>query len=519
MIEVLAAVLAKSPGQTARELRDHIRAAGSVSVTTADVNRALLAVSGRFTSVLGEPERWMLTPAVMHPSRPRLPLPTQAASLSDATAATGELSLYPWQIEALAAWQAQNHRGIIEAVTGTGKTRVGVAALLQTIEIGGQVAVVVPTCELLCQWRAVLTPVLPPGCLLGLLGDGETADLRRYDVVIAVVNSARLALSPRRPHSLMLADECHRYAPMANRTALSTEFTRRLGLTATLERPDGGHIDWLVPYFGRVCLRLGYRRAIREGVVAQVALALVAVRFTVEERDHYEYLSHEMGVAQAILIESGAVRPSPISAFHEDLARVMGEGGTLAATAAWYLSAMQQRLALLAESPTKNDVLQRLIAPLVASQRALVFTQTVASAERAAAEIRRLGLSSAAVHSDISASKRRSLLAKFSSGELWVATAPRVLDEGVDVPAADLAIVLGASRTRRQMIQRMGRVLRRKADGGFARFIIVFVQDTVEDPAGGAHEGFLEEVEAVAIRAQRFETWASGEEIAAFLRG
>ena len=43
--------------------------------------------------------------------------------------------------------------------------------------------------------------------------------------------------------------------------------------------------------------------------------------------------------------------------------------------------------------------------------------------------------------------------------------APRVLDEGIDVPDANLGIVMSASRTRRQMIQRMGRILRRKRAG------------------------------------------------------
>ena len=73
-----------------------------------------------------------------------------------------------------------------------------------------------------------------------------------------------------------------------------------------------------------------------------------------------------------------------------------------------------------------------------------------------------------------------------------------MLDEGVDVPAADLAVILAASRSRRQMIQRMGRVLRRKPDGRAARFIIVYARGTVEDPALGAHEGFLDEITPVA---------------------
>lgn len=98
-------------------------------------------------------------------------------------------------------------------------------------------------------------------------------------------------------------------------------------------------------------------------------------------------------------------------------------------------------------------------------------------------------------------------------------TAPQVLDEGIDVPAADLGIVLGASHSRRQMIQRMGRVLRRKPDGRPARFAIVFVEGTTEDPALGAHGAFLDEVTAVADEVVTFPIGAAADEVSSFLDG
>ena len=73
-----------------------------------------------------------------------------------------------------------------------------------------------------------------------------------------------------------------------------------------------------------------------------------------------------------------------------------------------------------------------------------------------------------------------------------------ILDEGVDLPAAHLGIILAASQSRRQMVQRMGRVLRRKADGRFARFVIAYVVGTSEDPGEGAHGAFLEDINDVA---------------------
>ena len=86
-----------------------------------------------------------------------------------------------------------------------------------------------------------------------------------------------------------------------------------------------------------------------------------------------------------------------------------------------------------------------------------------------------------------------------------------MLDEGLDLPAADLGIILAASQSRRQMIQRMGRVLRRKPDGRFARFVIAYVIGTSEDPANGAHEAFLDKITDVADDVVNFRIADLGE--------
>lgn len=61
-----------------------------------------------------------------------------------------------------------------------------------------------------------------------------------------------------------------------------------------------------------------------------------------------------------------------------------------------------------------------------------------------------------------------------------------------------MASVLRSVPSRRQMVQRMGRVIRRKTDGRRARFVVGYIRATIEDPAFGAHESFLEEVTTVA---------------------
>ena len=88
----------------------------------------------------------------------------------------------------------------------------------------------------------------------------------------------------------------------------------------------------------------------------------------------------------------------------------------------------------------------------------------------------------------------------------------------MDVPAADLAFVLTTSRSRRQLIQRKGRVIRRKLDGRSARIVILCQAGTAEDPAEGAHEDFLDEVLEVAEAVEVFPPSAEASSIVRFLR-
>ena len=92
-----------------------------------------------------------------------------------------------------------------------------------------------------------------------------------------------------------------------------------------------------------------------------------------------------------------------------------------------------------------------------------------------------------------------------------------MLDEGIDVPDANLGVVMSASRTRRQMIQRMGRILRRKRAGVAARFVIMFAKDTLEDPANRIErDGFLDEIERISEATGVFDG-ARFDELDAFL--
>jgi RNA polymerase primary sigma factor len=376
---------------------------------------------------------------------------------------------------------------------------LGLAAVLDELHRRGQAVVLVPTVELQNQWMAQLEALLPDPQLAGRMGARGGDDLASHDVLVAVVNSARsLDLRPIRQGGLLVADECHRYGSAMNRLALDQRFRYRLGLSATYAREDDGNRAWLDPYFGGTCFRLGYARAVSERITARFTVSLVGVAFSPEEQARYEQLTELMGALRTRLVKQYRVPTEPFTAFLMEvqaMAEAGAEGGGIARR---YLQTMRERRRLLADTPAKDQAL-RLVAPaLLAAKRSIVFTQSIAVSERACRTLAACGLRVAAMHSHLTGPVRRQTLAMFADGGLDALTAPRVLDEGIDVPAADLAVIVGASRSRRQMIQRMGRILRRKPDGRRARFVVLFVEDTVEDPRHGAHEAFLEEIVDVA---------------------
>jgi superfamily II DNA or RNA helicase len=486
----IALALARTPGLTAAAL-----AAQLACEPERAVSFALFAGHGRFRCDREAPPRWWLADVATADGKG----PGRRPPMEARAAAVVPLGLYAWQADALDAWSRRGRRAVIEAVTGTGKTMVGVAAALEELAQRGQVLVLVPTVELQQQWVAELVNRLPAGARVGRLGAGANDSLVAHDVLVAVVNSARaIDVRPIRRGGLLVADECHRYGSAVNRLALDERFTRRLGLSATYARDDDGNLAWLDPYFGGTCFRMGYRRALADEVIAHFTVALVGVRFGEDERGRYDELSELMAQLRARLVGRHGVPADPFDAFMRAV-NVLAEGeGDGCGVARAYRVALLERRRLLAETPAKDDALARLAPAIGASDRAIVFTQSIATSERAGALLAGHGLQAGVVHSEQPGPIRRDVLRRFGEGDLDVITAPRILDEGVDVPAADLAVIVGASRSRRQMVQRMGRVLRRKPDGRRAGFAVLCVEGTVEDPRQGAHEAFLDEMVGVA---------------------
>jgi superfamily II DNA or RNA helicase len=525
-------VLRDAPGSTAREIAYEARRGGR-SAGKSEINSLLYRDKLSFGNDGGSVPRWRLRDPVPHrsgtdlvefstaPVRAARRSPSKRGALAELlevpsagrpmvvhARASAEarpapmpvLDLLAWQREAIARWYANGCHGIVEAVTGTGKTHVGLETVAHAAREGEKSTVLVPSVDLQDQWAERFARFLPH-LSVARLGGRKVGDPRVADVTIAVVNSAlRTDLSSLSPDSLLVSDEVHRYGAEQFQYALRANYRRRLGLTATLERSGDDAVEAvLAPYFGGSIMQVTFDRAIREEVVAPFRLVMAPVALNDDEKAEYDKLSRQISNGLKVLRGRGMLKASG-AALAQELGRLRNIPGEVGKAARAAETGMRQRRKFLASASGKLDAIEELSEMIGQSQGTVVFTQSKGVAEEAALRLREWAVPASALHSDMNARERRASLDGLATGHLQALAAPKLLDEGIDVPTVDLGIVMTASRSRRQMVQRLGRVIRKKDDGRPVDFVILYAEDTVEDPSSGVHEGFFDLVGEVATR-------------------
>jgi superfamily II DNA or RNA helicase len=348
---------------------------------------------------------------------------------------------FPHQTEALETWWQAGGRGVVVLPTGTGKTHVAVLAIHKAAR---PALVVTPTIDLLNQWYAELLVAFDVP--VGLIGGGH---YELQDLTVTTYDSAYLYLE-RWGHrfGLLVFDECHHLpGPSYMAAAIGSLAPFRLGLTATPERADGQEV-LLEGLIGPMV----YRREIKElagDYLAEYRAERLYVELSAEEEARYRQARE---VYRRFVDERGIAMGGPHGwqRFIQETCRSK-EG-----RAAFQAYREQRRLALAA--PAKLQVLQRLL-DRHRQDRVLIFTHDNATVY----EIARRFLVPAITH-QTRAKERRHVLEGFQTGEHSVVVTSRVLNEGVDVPAANVGIVLSGTGTVREHVQRLGRLLRKHGD-------------------------------------------------------
>jgi superfamily II DNA or RNA helicase len=346
----------------------------------------------------------------------------------------------PYQIEALDAWRNARFQGLVVLPTGAGKTYVAEMAIDATRR---STLVVAPTLDLVQQWYTQLRASFEQP--VGLIGGGE------YDIqaiTVSTYDSAYLHMENiGDKFGLIIFDECHHLPSAGYRFAADSSLAPfRLGLTATPDRADGAQIlyDELI---GKVVLQRGIEE-LAGLYLADYETIRIAVDLTPSERATYDKARatyREFVVSQGIRMS----QPSGWGDFVQRSAR--SDAGRLA------MKAYREHKQLSSAAPSKLGYLEHLLRMHKADQT-LIFTQDNATAY----EVSRRFLIPAITH-QTKVTERAEYLAGFSARRYDSIVTSKVLNEGVDVPAANIAIVLSGSGSVREHVQRLGRILR-KAD-------------------------------------------------------
>src|SRR6478609_8463853 len=287
--------------------------------------------------------------------------------------------LYRWQFDVLVAWLRCGRRGIIEAVTGAGKTELAIAAASDALRRGRFVLVLVPSRVLMEQWHTALRATLP-AARIGRLGDAGRDTAESCDVLVATRHSAAVykPIPPGVEGGLLIVDECHGLGGKTLRRTLLAEYEERLGLTATLERSDDAVTDLLLPYFGGICYRYGFDQGIADGVCARPRVAFVGVALSDQERADYVEIEQRLVSARSHLRQ---IRDMPLDPFGDFIAAVAHlaerDAGADGRAARDYLDSFSKRRQIVAQSSGKYELLGRLAPAIGAADGALVFTETV----------------------------------------------------------------------------------------------------------------------------------------------
>ena len=291
-------------------------------------------------------------------------------------AAPGGLPLREWQERALHSWCSHGRQGVVQAVTGTGKSRVGVEAIKEALAHDFSVVVVVPTIDLVEQWIRTLNVAKVVG--VGASADGRRATFTTHRVVVGTVQSLYLAPPSRHDGKvLVVADECHRYGAEQWGKVLDPTYRRRLGLTATFERNDDG-IKGLLEYFGGTpVFEIGFREAIDQKVVAHYDVKLLGVDLTQAERADYDEADELLRDSRNRLLSAG-FPDEPFGAFLHEVQKTAehDDDPTIEDAARRYLKAFSRRIDIMTGAQAKLDAVQRLAPMVDDSHGALLFHES-----------------------------------------------------------------------------------------------------------------------------------------------
>lgn len=345
------------------------------------------------------------------------------------------------QCRFIETWKKANARGSLIASTGFGKTTVGLLAIkeMNTNHPERITHVVVPTFALKQQWEEALL------------------EWKLINVSVWIINTY---IQEIRYTNLLILDEIHRFGSNTfKQVFLKSRFNFILGLTATLERQDGMH--HLISSFAPVLRTIDLNEARERGYVSHFEVYNLAVDMSPEEQQLYNEIQKGFDKSFQLFNNDFEIVTKVVSniRFRHQFSSEKGLASNVVYTQAiLFTKYMQMRKTFLNEAPAKIKAVKELHE--ITNKKMIVFCETTSFADQI---VEALGSVSFAYHNAVSykkAMKQHLQDFKTGQGKHQVVVAVKAIEEGLDVPDLEVAVIVSGNSTKRQYIQRMGRSLR-----------------------------------------------------------
>jgi superfamily II DNA or RNA helicase len=368
-----------------------------------------------------------------------------------------KVNLRDYQLEAIKNWCLEK-MGSIVLPTGAGKTIIG----LKIIEIvNSPTLIIVPTLDLIKQWTKILSRNFDME--IGNIGGGIE---NIQPITVSTYDSAYIkAPWIGNKFLLIVFDEVHHLpAPSYRLIAETLVAPYRLGLTATIERED--HLEQDFPYLiGKSAFQITAKKLAENKYLANYTIERKKTFMSSEEYSKYK---ESMTIYYTCLKKIG-LNMNSNNAFKRLI--MMSTKNTMARRA---LVARNNAIDISLNSRSKMDEIRKILGENK-DIKTIIFTQH----NKLVYEISNDFLIPFITHKS-SKEERDDVLTGFKEGRYKAIVTSKVLDEGIDVPDAQLGILVSGTGSSREFIQRLGRLLRPKNDNNDARLIEIVSSGTSE---------------------------------------
>ena len=404
--------------------------------------------------------------------------------MSDSTTAISQLkfpfSLKEDQIDAVNAWIDNDFRGTIVYSTGTGKTEIAfecakrVACRYSSSSTTStlNVLLMVPRIILIEQNIRRLVSYGIPKDKIGAYF-GERKQIR--EITICTYQSIIRNLDIIRRSNMVIFDEIHLIRDTAKifskifDVVIEDHKKAILGLTATLDEKDLSKYNTILTLLPPV-KRYPIKNAVNDKRLAKPIVIPLKVNLTEKEQNDYDTYSAK--------IKKISNRFKKYDA--ESMTGLLRKGGFVSGMAkAWFLNIRKRKLLL---SCAENKLLSalNLITKKFPNEKIMIFSETIDSISKLKDMLELEGTKAMIIDSNTNSRKRQSIMNQWGR-EFYPLLSVHTLEIGFDIPQVRIEIILATTSNMNQVIQRIGRVIRKQEGKDLALIYVIYVSDTKDD--------------------------------------